>query len=75
MKKEKIFTIERINEIEQGADVTVKEVFALAEVLNVHPFVLLWPRPITSKTSLEIVNDYFKSLTIAKIKKAALIAA
>jgi hypothetical protein len=61
--------IQRINELEygKGKDVTVKEVFEIAERLDVHPFALLWPGRVNKK-KLETVSNFFKGLTIAKMK-------
>ena len=62
--------VQRINELEhgKGADVTVKEVFEIAEHLNVHPFAILWPGRVNKK-DLETVSDFFKGITVAKMKK------
>jgi hypothetical protein len=61
--------VKRVNEIEhgKGPDVTVKEVFDCAKALDVHPFAILWPGRI-KKTDLETVNDFFKGLTVARMK-------
>lgn len=74
MKKEKKISVKRISKIERGkADITVTELFAIAKNLNVHPFALLWPGKIKD-ADLETVSDFFKSLSLAKIKKAACVA-
>lgn len=63
--------VKRISELERGkgADVTVKEVFDIAACLDVHPFAIIWPGRINKK-DLETVSDYFKKLTVSKMKKS-----